>query len=77
MKVQCSDLVMTVTLTTTEPFEGRMYVSGHAETCGVHGVGKNVTVLKLPLPRKELVGKSMCGLTIAYSADHQNRYTER
>ncbi|XP_032683048.1 uncharacterized protein LOC116849728 isoform X2 [Odontomachus brunneus] len=75
LKVQCGELVMTVTLTTTEPFEGRMYVSGHAETCGVHGVGKNVTVLKLPLPKKELVGKSniMCGLTPAFSIDNQNR----
>lgn len=67
---------MTVILTTTEPFEGRMYVSGHAETCGVHGIGNNVTILRLPLPKKEHVGRPdiMCGLTPAYSIDNQNRY---
>lgn len=67
---------MSVTLTTTEPFEGRMYANGYAEACGVHGTGKNVTVLQLPLPRKELVGKSniMCGLIPALSIDNQNRY---
>ncbi|XP_014479294.1 PREDICTED: uncharacterized protein LOC106746789 isoform X2 [Dinoponera quadriceps] len=75
LRVQCGESNMTVTLTTTEPFEGRMYVSGYAETCGVHGAGENVTVLTLPLPKREHVGKIdiMCGLTPAFSIDSQNR----
>ncbi|XP_029179231.1 uncharacterized protein LOC114946745 isoform X2 [Nylanderia fulva] len=75
LKVQCGDSVMTITLTTTEPFEGRIYVSGHGDTCGVDGIGKNVTVLRLSLPKKESIGKSNieCGLTPAFSIDNENR----
>ncbi|EZA51621.1 hypothetical protein X777_08805 [Ooceraea biroi] len=75
LKVQCGETTLTVTLTTTEPFKGRMYVSGYRETCGVNGVGSNVTVLKLPLPKKEYLGKSdiACGLTPAFSIDNENR----
>lgn len=76
VKVLCGESTMTVTLTTAEPFEGRMYVSGHGETCGVNGVGKNVTILRLPLPRREQVDRSdiECGLTPAFSIDNENRY---
>lgn len=75
LKVQCGDSIVTVTLTTTEPFEGRIYVSGYGDTCGVNGVGKNVTILRLPLPKKESIGKSNieCGLTPAFSIDNENR----
>lgn len=67
---------MTVTLTTTEPFDGRIYVSGYGDTCGVNGVGKNVTILRLPLPKKESIGQSHieCGLIPAFSIDNENRY---
>lgn len=75
LKVQCGDSIMTVTLTTTEPFEGRIYISGYGDTCGVDGVGKNVTILRLPLPKKESIDKSNieCGLTPAFSIDNENR----
>ncbi|XP_072765207.1 uncharacterized protein [Anoplolepis gracilipes] len=75
LKVQCGESVMTVTLTTVEPFEGRMYASGYGDTCGVNGVGKNVTILRLPLPKKESINKSNieCGLTPAFSIDNENR----
>jgi len=74
VKVLCGESIMTVTLTTAELFEGRMYVSGHGETCGVNGVGRNVTMLRLPLPRREQVDRSECGLTPAFSIDNENRY---
>lgn len=77
MRVQCGETTLTATLTTAEPFEGRMYASGHGDNCGVDGVGSNVTVLRLPLPRKEDVGAPdniACGLTPAYSIDNENRY---
>lgn len=75
LKVQCGETTMMVTLTTAEPFRGRMYVSGYGETCGVHGVGGNITSLELPLPRKEYLGESnvACGLTPAFSIDSENR----
>ncbi|XP_070170904.1 uncharacterized protein [Polyergus mexicanus] len=75
LKVQCGESIMTVTLTTTEPFDGRIYVSGYGDTCGVNGVGKNVTILRLPLPKKESIGQSNieCGLTPAFSIDNENR----
>ncbi|XP_050445248.1 uncharacterized protein LOC126848390 isoform X3 [Cataglyphis hispanica] len=75
LKVQCGESIMTVTLTTTEPFDGRIYVSGYGDTCGVNGVGKNVTILRLPLPKKESIGQSHieCGLTPAFSIDNENR----
>jgi hypothetical protein len=76
VRVQCGETTMTITLITTEPFKGRMYVSGYAETCGVHGHGRNITTLKLPLPRKKYLGRSniACGLTPAFSIDNENRY---
>ncbi|KAH0945783.1 hypothetical protein HN011_010617 [Eciton burchellii] len=75
LRVQCGETTMTITLITTEPFKGRMYVSGYAETCGVHGHGRNITTLKLPLPRKKYLGRSniACGLTPAFSIDNENR----
>ncbi|KAL6439360.1 hypothetical protein ACFW04_003895 [Cataglyphis niger] len=75
LKVQCGESIMTVTLTTTESFDGRIYVSGYGDTCGVNGVGKNVTILRLPLPKKESIGQSHieCGLTPAFSIDNENR----
>lgn len=68
---------MTVILTTAEPFDGQMYVSGYADTCSVNGVGNNVTILRIPLPKKEIIGKSNhieCDLTPAFSIDNENRY---
>ncbi|EFN77857.1 uncharacterized protein LOC105189233 [Harpegnathos saltator] len=75
LRVQCQDSIMMVILTTAEPFEGRMYVNGHAETCGVHGDGRKVTILKISLPSVEHLSGSdkMCGLTPAFSIDKQNR----
>ncbi|XP_011872865.1 PREDICTED: uncharacterized protein LOC105564798 [Vollenhovia emeryi] len=77
LKVECSESTMTVILTTTEPFVGRMYANAYGEvlTCGVNGVGNNVTILKLPLPTKEQIKTSeiACGLTVAFAIDNENR----
>ncbi|KAL6266982.1 hypothetical protein P5V15_000066 [Pogonomyrmex californicus] len=75
LKVECGESTMTITLTTMEPFIGRMYVSGHGDTCGVNGIGHNVTTLKLLLPKKEQIDKQEipCGLTPAFSIDKDNR----
>ncbi|GAB1866522.1 ZP domain-containing protein [Camponotus japonicus] len=75
LKVQCGESIMTVVLTTAEPFDGRMYVSGFGDTCGVNGVGNNVTILRIPLPKKEIIGRSNieCGLTPAFSINNENR----
>jgi len=78
VKVECGESIMTVILTTAEPFVGRMYASGYGDVtiCSINGVGKNVTILKLPLPKKEQIDKSniACGLTPAFSIDNENRY---
>lgn len=75
LKVQCGDRVITVELRTSEPFFGRLYVSGHAEDCGVQGVGRNLTILSLPLPKPEQLRSANleCGLNPAFSIDDQNR----
>lgn len=77
VKVECSESIMTVILTTAEPFIGRIYASGYGDTaCSVNGVGNNVTILRLPLPKKEQIDESdiACGLKPAFSIDHENRY---
>ncbi|XP_011169679.2 uncharacterized protein LOC105202723 isoform X2 [Solenopsis invicta] len=76
LKVECSESIMTVILTTAEPFIGRIYASGYGDTaCSVNGVGNNVTILRLPLPKKEQIDESdiACGLKPAFSIDHENR----
>ncbi|XP_020296222.1 uncharacterized protein LOC109861116 isoform X2 [Pseudomyrmex gracilis] len=72
LKVQCSESVLTITLITMEPFVGRIYVSGYEETCGVDGVRKNVTILKIPLSRRGKYDME-CGLISAFSFDNKNR----
>lgn len=76
VKVECGESTMTIILTTAEPFIGRMYASGYGDisTCSVNGVGRNVTILTLPLPKKEDIDKPKiaCGLTPAFSIDNEN-----
>ncbi|XP_076678030.1 uncharacterized protein LOC143374068 isoform X2 [Andrena cerasifolii] len=75
LKVRCNVSTMTIEMKTNEPFFGRMYATGHAETCGVQGRGSNWTVLTLPLPHVEVLreGELQCGLNPAYSIDDRNR----
>ncbi|XP_024874980.1 uncharacterized protein LOC112456571 [Temnothorax curvispinosus] len=77
LKVECGESTMTVILTTPEPFVGRMYATGYGDitTCSINGVGHNVTILRLPLPKKEQIEKPgiACGLTPAFSIDNENR----
>ncbi|KYQ57928.1 hypothetical protein ALC60_02977 [Trachymyrmex zeteki] len=77
LKVECGESTMTIILTTAEPFIGRVYANGYGDvtTCSVNGIGKNVTILKLPLPKKEEIDKPdlVCGLTPAFSISNENR----
>ncbi|XP_043504832.1 uncharacterized protein LOC122525883 [Polistes fuscatus] len=75
VKVKCSDTMLTVTLTTLEPFDGRLYANGYGNDCGIQGTGRNVTILTLPLPKTEELemSKIPCGFTPAFSIDNENR----
>lgn len=75
LRVQCNDSTMTVMLRTNDPFFGRIYSNGYADTCGVQGTGGNQTMLMLPIPTANNVhqGKLHCGLNPAFSVDDRNR----
>lgn len=75
VRVQCNDSTMTVMLRTNDPFFGRIYSNGYADTCGVQGTGGNQTMLMLPIPTANNVhqGKLHCGLNPAFSVDDRNR----
>ncbi|XP_076302864.1 uncharacterized protein LOC143221268 [Lasioglossum baleicum] len=75
LKVRCNDSTMTIELKTNDGFYGRIYSSGHADTCGVEGTGGNRTSFTLPLPAADKIrdGKLRCGLNPAFSIDDRNR----
>lgn len=70
---------MTVMLRTNDPFFGRIYSNGYADTCGVQGTGGNQTMLMLPIPTANNVhqGKLHCGLNPAFSVDDRNRQVDK
>nr|ARK20012.1 venom protein [Ampulex compressa] len=75
LKVRCDHSMLTVTLTTKEPFIGRIYASGYSDACGVDGTARNQTVLSIALPKREDLSttKIDCGLVPAFSIDEFNR----
>ncbi|XP_017796564.1 PREDICTED: uncharacterized protein LOC108577858 [Habropoda laboriosa] len=75
LKVRCNESAMTIELRTSEAFVGRIYANGHADSCGVQGIGRNRTVLTLPVPTPDKVRDSQlrCGLNPAFSIDDRNR----
>ncbi|XP_068978205.1 uncharacterized protein [Bombus flavifrons] len=75
LKVRCNDSTMTVELKTSDPFFGRLYSNGYADTCGAQGTGSNRTILTLPIPPVDQIreGTLRCGLHPAFSVDDQNR----
>lgn len=75
VKVRCNDSTMTVELKTSDPFFGRLYSNGYADTCGAQGTGSNRTILTLPIPPVDQIreGTLRCGLHPAFSVDDQNR----
>ncbi|XP_060825016.1 uncharacterized protein LOC132911977 isoform X1 [Bombus pascuorum] len=75
LKVRCNNSTMTVELKTSDPFFGRLYSNGYADTCGVQGTGSNQTILTLPIPPVDQIreGTLRCGLHPAFSVDDQNR----
>ncbi|KZC11093.1 PREDICTED: uncharacterized protein LOC107189204 [Dufourea novaeangliae] len=75
LQVRCNETTMTIELRTNSPFFGRIYATGHADSCGADGRGMNRTVLTLPLPRPEQIREiePRCGLNPAFSVDNRNR----
>lgn len=75
VKVRCNESAMTIELRTGDRFFGRMYANGHADRCGVQGIGSNRTVLTLPVPAADKVreGNLRCGLSPAFPIGDQNR----
>ncbi|XP_033308116.1 uncharacterized protein LOC117209818 [Bombus bifarius] len=75
LKVRCNDSTMTVELKTSDPFFGRLYSNGYADTCDAQGTGSNRTILTLPIPPVDQIreGTLRCGLHPAFSVDDQNR----
>lgn len=57
-------------------FEGRMFVVGYADECGVSGHNQDVTTLVLPItidPR----ALNRCGIFVAHSVGYGNRYKKK
>ncbi|XP_058797709.1 uncharacterized protein LOC131667947 isoform X2 [Phymastichus coffea] len=75
MTVRCTNKSLTAELRTGEPFVGRIYASGHSESCGVQGHGSNITRLVLNLPDTSDLTKAVmtCGLTPVFSVDQNNQ----
>lgn len=78
VRVQCNDSTMTIMLRTNDPFFGRIYSNGYADTCGVQGTGGNQTMLMLSIPTANKVheGELHCGLNPAFSVDDRNRQVD-
>ncbi|XKL62628.1 hypothetical protein PGB90_002461 [Kerria lacca] len=71
LKVACSATSMAITLN-YKHFEGRMFVVGYADECGVSGHNQDVTTLVLPItidPR----ALNRCGIFVAHSVGYGNR----
>ncbi|XP_020706349.2 uncharacterized protein LOC105683030 isoform X2 [Athalia rosae] len=77
LRVRCTNGSLAIELTTEVPFWGRIYASGWGERCGVHGSGRNLTSLRLTLPRiiddPAEDGARACGVARAISIDSRNR----
>lgn len=70
--VECSANTMNVRLN-YKNFNGRMFVAGYSEDCGISGRNQDVTTLVLPTssdPR----ALNKCGVFVARSVGHRNRY---
>lgn len=78
LRVSCSRRVMTVTLQSAAPFQGRLFVMGRSDYCGAEGRGATSTSLTLPLdpdpPRLPVPGvNERCGLRLARAFGDTNR----
>lgn len=78
LRVSCSRRLMTVTLQSAGPFQGRLFVMGRSDFCGAEGRGSTSTSLTLPLdpdpPRLPGPGvNDRCGLRLARAFGDTNR----